>query len=105
MVGLVSGATATVAVLLVQQLHQANSTKRVDALDSSDMADPKAHVEALVLPLKADDAGTQLTYSEGPLGQLVTLPAPMVLPIEPQRTYLYKPCVGFKGPFSKRTIF
>jgi hypothetical protein len=73
----------TVALLLVQHMHLGNGDKRVEALSANDLADVKARVEAHVLPLQPI-AGGELGYKEGTLGELVSLPAPMVLAFSPE---------------------
>lgn len=73
----------TVALLLVQHVHLGNGDKRVEALSANDLADVKARVEAHVLPLQPI-AGGELGYKEGTLGELVSLPAPMVLAFSPE---------------------
>jgi hypothetical protein len=72
----------TVAMLLVEHVHLGNGDKRVDALSANDLADEKARVEAHVLPLQPI-AGGELGYKEGQLGELLMLPAPMVVAFSP----------------------
>ena len=72
----------TVALVLVQHVHLGNGDKRVDALSANDLADAKARVEAHVLPLQPI-AGGELGYKEG-LGELISLPATMVLAFSPE---------------------
>ena len=72
----------TVALLLVQHVHLGDGSKRADALSANDLADAKARVEAHVLPLQPI-AGGELGYKEGQLGELLVLPATMVMAFSP----------------------
>ena len=77
-----SAKQVTVALLLVQHVHLGNGDKRAEALSANDLADAKARVEAHVLPLQPI-AGEELGYREGQLGELLVLPATMVMAYSP----------------------
>ena len=87
---------ATAAVMTVQHMHKGDGSKRVGELTAADLDDPKARIEANVLRLlSVDEASAHLTYTEGNLGELLSVTATMALPINPEET-LVEGKHGFK---------